>query len=162
MNFEVTPEQQALVDSVRSVLEKECPTALVRDVVENGSVPDRPWKSARELGWTVAPVEELDQPVAGRLHLLGPRLVPARRERGQHHLDHPRPLQRLAGDHLEHRADPVGAFPRRGPPADDLLDGVGDLRERPRGGNRSRQRERARDRAQVGEAHADRDRPARQ
>jgi alkylation response protein AidB-like acyl-CoA dehydrogenase len=52
MNFEVTPEQQDLVDSVRSVLSRECPTALVRDVVENCSAPEQPWKSARELGWT--------------------------------------------------------------------------------------------------------------
>ena len=52
MNFEVTPEQQELVDSVRSVLAKECPTSLVRDIVENGSAPEQPWRSARELGWT--------------------------------------------------------------------------------------------------------------
>jgi len=36
-----------------------------------------------------------------------------------------------------------------------------DLSDRPRGGNRCRQRDRPRDRAQIGEAHADRDRPAR-
>ena len=52
MDFEVTPEEQALVDAVRSVLAQECPTALVRDVVENGSAPEQPWQSARELGWT--------------------------------------------------------------------------------------------------------------
>jgi alkylation response protein AidB-like acyl-CoA dehydrogenase len=52
MNFEITPEQQELVDSVRSVLAHECPAALVRDIVENGSAPEQPWKSARELGWT--------------------------------------------------------------------------------------------------------------
>jgi alkylation response protein AidB-like acyl-CoA dehydrogenase len=52
MDFEITPELQELVDSVRSVLANECPTALVRDVVENGSAPEQPWKSARELGWT--------------------------------------------------------------------------------------------------------------
>ena len=52
MDFEITPEQQELIDSVRSVLAQECPTALVRDVVENGSAPEQPWKSARELGWT--------------------------------------------------------------------------------------------------------------
>jgi alkylation response protein AidB-like acyl-CoA dehydrogenase len=34
------------------VLAQECPTALVRDVVENGAAPEQPWKSARELGWT--------------------------------------------------------------------------------------------------------------
>jgi alkylation response protein AidB-like acyl-CoA dehydrogenase len=52
MDFEITLEQQELIDSVRSVLVRECPTALVRDVVENGSAPEQPWKSARELGWT--------------------------------------------------------------------------------------------------------------
>ena len=51
MDFEITPEQQQLVDSVRDVLRRECPTALVRDVVENGSRPEQPWKSAHELGW---------------------------------------------------------------------------------------------------------------
>jgi alkylation response protein AidB-like acyl-CoA dehydrogenase len=58
MDFEITPEQQELVDSVRAVLQRECPTALVRDVVENGRVPDQPWKSARELGWTAIDVPE--------------------------------------------------------------------------------------------------------
>ena len=52
MDFEITPEQQELIDSVRSVLAHECPTALARDVVENGSAPEQPWKCARELGWT--------------------------------------------------------------------------------------------------------------
>jgi alkylation response protein AidB-like acyl-CoA dehydrogenase len=52
MDFEITPDQQELIDSVRSVLARECPTALVRDIVENGSAPEQPWKSARELGWT--------------------------------------------------------------------------------------------------------------
>lgn len=58
MDFEVTPEEQELVDSVRSVLARECPTALVRDVVENGSTPEQPWKSARELGWTAIDLPE--------------------------------------------------------------------------------------------------------
>ncbi len=53
MDFEVTTEQQALVESVRAVLEHECPPVLVRDVVENGSTPEQPWKSARDLGWTL-------------------------------------------------------------------------------------------------------------
>ena len=52
MDFEIAPEQQALVESVRAVLERECPTRLVRDVVENGDRPEQPWKSAHELGWT--------------------------------------------------------------------------------------------------------------
>jgi len=52
MDFEVTPEQQELIDSVESVLARECPTALVRDIVESGASPEQPWKSAHELGWT--------------------------------------------------------------------------------------------------------------
>jgi len=52
MDFEITSEQQELVDSVRSVLATECPTDLVRDIVENSSTPEQPWKSAHELGWT--------------------------------------------------------------------------------------------------------------
>ena len=56
VDFEITPEQQALVDSVRAVLGRECPTALVRDVVENGSAPEQPWQSARDLGWTAIAV----------------------------------------------------------------------------------------------------------
>jgi alkylation response protein AidB-like acyl-CoA dehydrogenase len=52
MDFEITPDQQELIDAVRSVLARECPTALVRDVVENGSAPEQPWRSACELGWT--------------------------------------------------------------------------------------------------------------
>jgi alkylation response protein AidB-like acyl-CoA dehydrogenase len=58
VDFEVTPEEQELVASVRSVLERECPAALVRDVVENGSAPEQPWKSARELGWTAIDLPE--------------------------------------------------------------------------------------------------------
>jgi alkylation response protein AidB-like acyl-CoA dehydrogenase len=51
MDFEITQDLQQLVDSVGAVLAHECPTALVRDVVENGRTPEQPWKSARELGW---------------------------------------------------------------------------------------------------------------
>jgi alkylation response protein AidB-like acyl-CoA dehydrogenase len=58
MDFEITPEQQELVDSVRAVLEREVPTSLVRDIVENGSHPEQPWKSACELGWTAIDVPE--------------------------------------------------------------------------------------------------------
>jgi alkylation response protein AidB-like acyl-CoA dehydrogenase len=58
MDFEITPEQQELVDSVRVVLEREVPTSLVRDIVENGSHPEQPWKSACELGWAAIDVPE--------------------------------------------------------------------------------------------------------
>jgi alkylation response protein AidB-like acyl-CoA dehydrogenase len=52
MDFEISPEHQQLIDSVRAALEHECPTTLVRDMVENGSAPEQPWKSARDLGWS--------------------------------------------------------------------------------------------------------------
>jgi hypothetical protein len=52
VDFEITPEHQELIEAVSSVLAQECPTALVRDIVENASTPEQPWKSARELGWT--------------------------------------------------------------------------------------------------------------
>jgi len=58
MDFEVTPQQQELVHSVRSVLAHECPTALVRDIVENAGTPEQPWKSACELGWTAIDLPE--------------------------------------------------------------------------------------------------------
>jgi alkylation response protein AidB-like acyl-CoA dehydrogenase len=58
MDFEATPEQQDLIDAVRSVLAHECPTGLVRDIVENGSAPEQPWKCARELGWTAIDLPE--------------------------------------------------------------------------------------------------------
>ena len=71
MDFEITPEQQALVDSVRTVLERECPTALVRDMVENGSAPEQPWKSARELGWTGIDLAEEFGGIGLGFHQLG-------------------------------------------------------------------------------------------
>ncbi|HKA15333.1 MAG TPA: acyl-CoA dehydrogenase family protein [Myxococcota bacterium] len=58
MDFEISSDQQALVDSVRAVLEREVPTALVRDIVENQRRPEQPWKSAGELGWTAIDVPE--------------------------------------------------------------------------------------------------------
>ncbi len=58
MDFEMTAEQRALVDSVRAVLARECPIALVRGVVERGTIPEQPWRSARELGWTAIDVPE--------------------------------------------------------------------------------------------------------
>lgn len=58
MDFDITPEQQALVDAVGAVLEQECPTTLVRGIVENGTSPEQPWKSARELGWITIDLPE--------------------------------------------------------------------------------------------------------
>jgi alkylation response protein AidB-like acyl-CoA dehydrogenase len=58
MDFEITQDLQQLIESVGAVLASECPTALVRDVVENGAKPEQPWKSARELGWTAIDLPE--------------------------------------------------------------------------------------------------------
>lgn len=58
MDFEITPEQQDLVASVRAVLTHECPPTVARDIVEHGSAPEQPWKSAHELGWTAIDLPE--------------------------------------------------------------------------------------------------------
>ena len=71
MNFEITSEQQQLVDSVRAVLEREVPTALVRSIVETDSSPEQPWKSASELGWTAIDVPEAVGGLGLGFHHLG-------------------------------------------------------------------------------------------
>src|ERR1700726_4669781 len=58
MQLEFTSEQEDLRDSVRVVLERECPMTLVRSVVETGVAPDALWKHMVELGWTALPVPE--------------------------------------------------------------------------------------------------------
>ncbi len=58
MDFELSEEQVELCRSVRSVLERECPVSLVRQIVEAGSLPDQPWRSAGELGWAAIAVPE--------------------------------------------------------------------------------------------------------
>ena len=51
MQLEFTREQEELRDSVRSVLAKECPISLVREVVEKGTGADRVWARMVELDW---------------------------------------------------------------------------------------------------------------
>ncbi len=58
MDFDLSEEQAELQRTVRTVLEEQCPLSLVREVVENGSTVDQPWKSATELGWTAVTVPE--------------------------------------------------------------------------------------------------------
>jgi alkylation response protein AidB-like acyl-CoA dehydrogenase len=58
MQLEFTSEQEDLRDSVRAVLERECPMTLVRAVVEAGVAPDTLWKHMVELGWTALTVPE--------------------------------------------------------------------------------------------------------
>lgn len=58
MQLEFTSEQEDLRDSVRAVLERECPMTLVRAVVETGDAPDALWKHMVDLGWTALTVPE--------------------------------------------------------------------------------------------------------
>ncbi|HSO94611.1 MAG TPA: acyl-CoA dehydrogenase family protein [Acidimicrobiia bacterium] len=58
MQLEFTSEQEDLRDSVRAVLEHECPMTLVRAVVETGVAPDALWKHMVDLGWTALTVPE--------------------------------------------------------------------------------------------------------
>ena len=58
MDFDIGDEQEELRTSVRAVLERECPISVVRELVEKGTVPEQPWRSATELGWTAIAVPE--------------------------------------------------------------------------------------------------------
>ena len=58
MQLEFTAEQEALRDSVRAVLERECPMSLVRAVAETGVAPNALWKHMVDLGWTALTVPE--------------------------------------------------------------------------------------------------------
>jgi alkylation response protein AidB-like acyl-CoA dehydrogenase len=52
MLFEFDEDQQLLRATVRDVLAKECPPALVRSVVDQGVDPTALWRTYGELGWT--------------------------------------------------------------------------------------------------------------
>jgi len=58
VDFEPSPEQEALRASVRDVLARECPIASVRRRVEDGVLHEQPWRSAAELGWPALAVPE--------------------------------------------------------------------------------------------------------
>jgi alkylation response protein AidB-like acyl-CoA dehydrogenase len=58
MDFDLSEEQEQLRASVRSVLERECPLAHVREVAETGALSKQPWQSAVDLGWTAINVPE--------------------------------------------------------------------------------------------------------
>src|SRR4051812_19429293 len=60
MDLEFSDEQQQLRESVRTVLERECTPALVRDVVEKGATADKLWARMVELGWPALTVPEDD------------------------------------------------------------------------------------------------------
>ena len=58
MELEFTGEQEELRASVRSFLEKECPSTLVRAVVETGEAPEKLWGSMVALDWPALAVPE--------------------------------------------------------------------------------------------------------
>ena len=58
MELELSDDQQALQESVRAVLEGECPTSLVRGVVEEGKRADALWARMVELDWPALTIPE--------------------------------------------------------------------------------------------------------
>jgi acyl-CoA dehydrogenase len=58
VELEFTGEQEELRDSVRSFLEKECPAAVVRAVVETGEAPEKLWGSMVALDWPALAIPE--------------------------------------------------------------------------------------------------------
>ncbi len=58
LNFDLSEEQESLREAVRTVLARECPVALARDVVENGTVADALWRDCVELGWPALTIPE--------------------------------------------------------------------------------------------------------
>src|SRR5581483_10088190 len=51
MDLDFTPEQEELRAAVRSVLARECPTSLVREIVEKGAAPSALWTTMVGLDW---------------------------------------------------------------------------------------------------------------
>jgi alkylation response protein AidB-like acyl-CoA dehydrogenase len=58
VHLEFTAEQDELRDGVRAMLARECPIALVREVVEKGATADALWAQMVELGWPALTVPE--------------------------------------------------------------------------------------------------------
>ncbi|HWE67496.1 MAG TPA: acyl-CoA dehydrogenase family protein [Acidimicrobiales bacterium] len=58
MDLEFTEDQEELRGSVRSFLEKECPPALVRAVVETGEPPEKLWSAMVSLDWPALAIPE--------------------------------------------------------------------------------------------------------
>jgi alkylation response protein AidB-like acyl-CoA dehydrogenase len=58
VELEFTSDQEDLRASVRSVLQRECPISLVREVVEKGTVPDALWRRMIQLDWPALTVPE--------------------------------------------------------------------------------------------------------
>ena len=60
MELELSDDQIALQESVRAVLERECPMSLVRGVVEKHNHAEELWSRMVELDWPVLTVPEAD------------------------------------------------------------------------------------------------------
>ncbi len=60
MELELSDEQLELRDAVRSVLERECPISLVRQVVEDGATGEELWARMVELDWPALGIAEDD------------------------------------------------------------------------------------------------------
>lgn len=60
MDLEFTSDQDELRESVRSFLAKECPTDLVRSVVERGESPEKLWNAMVSLDWPALAIAEED------------------------------------------------------------------------------------------------------
>ncbi len=58
MELEFSEEQEHLREGVRSVLARECPMSVVREVVAKGVAPDDLWARMVELGWPALTVPE--------------------------------------------------------------------------------------------------------
>jgi alkylation response protein AidB-like acyl-CoA dehydrogenase len=58
VDLEFTEDQEELRASVRSFLEKECPPALVRAVVETGEPPEKLWSAMVSLDWPALAIPE--------------------------------------------------------------------------------------------------------
>src|SRR5580700_8236102 len=60
MELELSEDQLALQESVRAVLERECPMSLVRSVVEEHKHAEELWSRMVELDWPALGVPEDD------------------------------------------------------------------------------------------------------
>jgi alkylation response protein AidB-like acyl-CoA dehydrogenase len=60
VELELSDDQQALQESVRAVLERECPMSLVRSVVEEHKHAEELWSRMVELDWPALAVPESD------------------------------------------------------------------------------------------------------
>jgi alkylation response protein AidB-like acyl-CoA dehydrogenase len=60
MELDFTDDQEALRDAIRSVLVKESPVSLAREVVERGTRPDALWSTFVALGWPALTISETE------------------------------------------------------------------------------------------------------